>query len=192
MHKKRLLLLTLKLISTIAVISVFATTISACSVSDISNGKYNIISSESGMYLNVFANPGQAKNGTNISVSKPDGTNEQLFEIESLDNHKYLIWSCSTEDLQYCVDVYTPNNKASDVKNDTNVQIWENSKWDDEVNSKHWYFDKLGNGDFVIRSVLNKTLVLTAENSDHRANVVVQTYLDGNALQIWKLQKSKS
>ncbi|MBQ6164943.1 MAG: RICIN domain-containing protein [Clostridia bacterium] len=142
----------------------------------VAEGNYSIVNAGSGKYLNAFANPGTAKKNTDIRACNGDGTPEQKFRIQSAGENKYYIRSLSN-DNQFCVNA----SSGSTVNNGANVHLWEFN----DVASKLWYF-KLENGAYVIYNVMNPSLVLTAANYDHRANVCVSTYT-GSDLQRWQL-----
>lgn len=144
----------------------------------VSESNYNIINKASGKYLNAYANAGAAKSTTNICASNADNSAEQKFKIEGLGNNKYLIRSLSNSNL-FCVDIKTDSSNPS---SGTNVYLYSNT----DFASKHWYFEDVGGGYYVIRSVLNSNLVLSAVSYEARANVCVQTYT-GSDLQKWQL-----
>ena len=147
-------------------------------ITSIKEGIYSI-QNYSGKMLNVFANAGQATLGTNICASNDDGTNEQRFKIDSLGNNKFRMTSLSNS-KKYCVDIY---GSASNISNGNNVHVYNPSTTGTNI----WYFDDIGSGYYVIQSSINTNLVLTAVNSEHRANIIVQTYSSKNNLQKWKL-----
>lgn len=144
----------------------------------VSEGDYNIINKASGKYLNAYANAGAAKSTTNICASNADNSAEQKFKIEGLGSKKYLIRSLSNSNL-FCVDIKTDSSNPS---SGTNVYLYSNTAFA----SKHWYFEDVGGGYYVIRSVLNSNVVLAAVSYEARANVCVQTYT-GSDLQKWQL-----
>ncbi len=139
---------------------------------------YTIVNKQANTYLNCFAGDAKVAPKTNVCASNGDNSNEQKFKIQPIGDGKYLIRSLSNANL-YCVDVYTPSNVAEDG---ANVWMYHNT----EYASKHWYFEDVGDGYYIIRNALNINLVLTAESNEHRANVVVKSYT-GDELQKWKL-----
>ena len=139
---------------------------------------YSIVNKSAGTYLNAFASDGKVTVKTNVCASNGDSSNEQKFKLQSVGDGKYLIRSLSNANL-YCVDVYTPSNAVEDG---ANVWMYYNT----EFASKHWYFEDIGDGYYVIRNALNTNLVLTAVDNNHRANVIVKTYM-GYDNQKWKL-----
>ncbi len=139
---------------------------------------YSLTNKSAGTYLNCFAGDSKVAAQTNVCASNSDNSNEQKFKLQSIGDGKYLIRSLSNANL-YCVDVHTPANVAEDG---ANVWMYHNT----EYASKHWCFENVGDGYYVIRNALNTNLVLTAESNAHRANVVVKSYT-GNDLQKWKL-----
>lgn len=146
--------------------------------SSVGAGDYNIINKASGKYLNAFANAGAAKSTTNICASNADNSAEQKFKLEALGSNKYLIRSLSNSNL-YCVDIKTSSTNPG---SGTNVYLYSNTSFA----SKHWYFEDVGGGYYVIRSVLNSNLVLAAVSYEARANVCIQNYT-GSDLQKWQL-----
>lgn len=143
------------------------------------NKVYSIVNKSAGTYLNAFAKDGKVTVQTNVCASNGDNSNEQKFKLQSVGDSKYLIRSLSNANL-YCVDVYTPSNVAEDG---ANVWMYYNT----DFASKHWYFESVGDGYYIIRNALNTNLVLTAVDNNHRANVIVKTYM-GYDNQKWKLE----
>ena len=145
---------------------------------DIAVNSYTIVNRNTGLYLNAYANAGAANTSTKLTASYGDGTSEQKWQVESLGDNKYYIRSKSNSNL-YCINIYSPNNVVS---NGSYLHLYNANTYP----SKHWYFDSVGDGYYVIRNVQDRNLVIAPVSNAVRASIVAQTY-NGGTLQQWKL-----
>lgn len=128
---------------------------------------YRIIGKGSSKSLDVSG--AGTTEGTNIHIYTANNTNAQKFNItpveqntpEELETGKYVIKS----------NVY--ENKAVDVSgaskdNNTNVQVWSSNNTKAQV----WKPEHLGDGKYILRSMINPNLVLSASSS----NIISKKY----------------
>jgi hypothetical protein len=146
-------------------------------------GQYQIVNVESGKYLNAYTTQGNDYSGTRITASLPDGTAEQVFNIALVpgDTSRYLI-GYSASNNGRVVDIY-----GNTVKEGSRIQLWTNTAY----GSKHWYFDEVSSGVYVIRNAVNPSLVLTPTSDAYysvRSFVYAQKYTSKNPLQKWRLE----
>jgi hypothetical protein len=143
------------------------------------SGEYKIVNVSGGKYLNNF---GGDKNGGRITASNGDGSIEQNWAISVYEGDKHLIRSLQGSKTRV-VDVACSG--TADLDSGDITHMWSQTPLD----SKHWYFEPLGNNTYVIRNALNENLVLAVRTNEHRSDVIVQTYSGADA-QKWKLTAS--
>ena len=122
--------------------------------------------------------------GTNIQIYSSNNTAAQKFNItpttakeyETPENGKYIIKSNLYQDK--AIDVTGANRD-----NNTNIQLYSSNNTAAQV----WKLENLGEGEYVIRSMLNPNTVLTAASS----NVVLRKY-NGSDDQKWYFMNSNS
>jgi hypothetical protein len=143
-------------------------------------GAYQIINYGSGKYLNAYTTAGNDYSGTRITASSADGTPEQVFNLKLVPGwtHRYTI-GYSASNAGRVVDIY-----GNTVSVGARIQLWTNTSY----GSKHWYFDQVASGVYVIRNAVNRDLVLTAGDYSSRSFLTAQYYRSTNDLQKWRLQ----
>ncbi|MCL2859117.1 MAG: RICIN domain-containing protein [Oscillospiraceae bacterium] len=155
------------------------------------NGKiYNLYNKASGKCLNV--NLGSDANGTNVIQWTKDGSLEQRFKVESYSGGYRLRAICSSNGNGRVIDVYKVNGA---INSGYNVDIWSVP---DDI-AQIWTFEKSGDY-YIIRLKSKPTLVLASVGtangsgagnaSTSAGNVVVQTYVSGNANQLWSFRET--
>ena len=147
-----------------------------------SNGTYTIIGNGSKKVLDVSG--GHSNDGTNIQIYISNNTISQKFNItsttakeyETPDNGKYVIKSNLSQDK--AIDV-----AGGKKDNNTNTQLYSANNTASQI----WKLENTGEGEYLIRSMLNPKIVLTAESS----NVVTKKY-NGSDNQKWCFLKNNS
>ena len=146
-------------------------------------GECNIINISSGKYLNNF---GGNIDGGRVTASNGDGSTEQKWEVGAVGTTgaSHIIKSLRGSGT-HVLDIAC--SSAAELKPGTKTHMWSQTPFE----SKHWYFEYLGEGIYVIRSVLDDSLALAVSSNEHRSEVVVQTYI-GSDMQKWRLTKPGS
>lgn len=146
------------------------------------DGSYRFVGVGSNKSLDVSA--ASSKEGTNIQIYTSNNTNAQKFNIMPLADKEY-------EELaegNYVIKSNLYQDKAVDVSaavkdNNTNIQLWALNN----TNAQIWKLDNIGDGKYVIKSLLNPKTVMTASSS----NVVLKKY-DGSDSQMWYFYENSS
>ena len=132
-----------------------------------SDNTYRIIGVGSSKSLDV---KGAGSNeGTNIHIYSFNDTNAQKFSITPVEQNMYESPSAG----KYVINSKLYQNKAVDIKgaskdNNTNVQLWGSNNTKAQV----WELENTGEGKYVIRSMINPNIVLSASST----NVVSRKY----------------
>ena len=146
------------------------------------DGTFKIIGVGSQKVLDVRG--GSANIGTNIQIYTSNNTAAQKFNItpttakeyETPDNGKYVIKSNLYQDK--VIDI-TGGSKD----NNTNTQLYSSNGTAAQI----WKLENTGEGEYLIRSMLNPKIVLTGSSS----NIVTKKY-DGSDNQKWYFLKNSS
>lgn len=136
-----------------------------------SDDTYTIIGVGSSKSLDI-AGAGSTE-GTNIHIYSSNNTNAQKFNITSVEQNMYEM----PEKGRYIIKSNSDQNKAIDVTgaskdNNTNIQLWDLNS----TKAQAWKLDNIGDGKYVIRSMINPNLVLSATSS----NVVSKKYTNSD------------
>ena len=142
---------------------------------------YSIINVKSGKVLDVYN--GSSNDGTNIWTYNSNKSNAQKFKFTKTEAVKYQM---AYEEGRYIIKSAIDSSKVLDVygaykANGTNVQIYTSNS----TNAQNWNLEYIGDGAYVIRSLINPNLVLTADGT----NVVSSKYKNNN-YQKWYLDKN--
>ena len=132
-----------------------------------SDNTYRIIGVGSSKSLDVKG--GSSNEGTNIHIYSFNDTNAQKFNITPVEQNMYE----SPAAGKYVINSKLYQNKAVDIKaaskdNNTNVQLWSSNNTKAQV----WKLENIGEGKYVIRSMINPNIVLSASST----NVVSRKY----------------
>lgn len=151
----------------------------------IENGIYNIKNISSGLMMNVYA--GKNTDMTNVVTWEKDGTVDQKFYIEHVNNGKYIIYAvCSAKGNGYarCLDIYTG---AANIlpKSGDNIDIFtRNNTWND---AQYFYIEPMSDGSYVLECSSVGGLVITASDpTKNNGNICVSKYTGSNS-QKWML-----
>ena len=111
--------------------------------------------------------------GTNIHIYSNNGTKAQKFNITPVDQNMYEF----IEEGKYIIKNNGDQNKALDVTgaskdNNANIQTWDSN----DTKAQVWKLDNIGEGKYIIRSMINPNLVLSATSS----NVISKKYTDSD------------
>lgn len=145
------------------------------------DGTYSIINVKSQKVLDIYN--GSSNNGTNVWIYNSNKSNAQKFRFTktepsnymmAYDVGRYIIKSAVNESM--VLDVYGAN-KA----NGTNVQTYSLNN----SNAQNWKLEYIGDGAYVIKSLINPNLVLTGSGN----NVIVSKYIKKDYQQ-WYFEKN--
>ena len=144
-----------------------------------SDDTYRIIGIGSGKSLDI-ASAGSTE-GTNVNIYTSNNTNAQKFNIIPVDQSAPE----QIENVKYVIKSNAYQNKVIDVSgaykdNNTNVQLWDLNNTKAQV----WKPEHLGEGKYILKSMINPSLVLTASSS----NVISKKY-NGSDSQKWLLYR---
>ena len=144
-----------------------------------SDNTYRIIGVGSSKSLDVKG--AGSKEGTNIHIYTFNDTDAQKFNITPVEENMYE----SPAAGKYVINSKLYQNKAIDIKgaskdNNTNVQLWNSNNTKAQV----WKLENIGEGKYIIRSMVNPNIVLSASSS----NVVSRKY-NGSDDQKWYFYK---
>lgn len=146
------------------------------------DGTYRLVGVGSSKSLDISA--ASSKEGTNIQIYTSNNTNAQKFKITPIIDKEYEI----PDEGNYVIKSNLYQDKVVDVSaaakdNNTNVQLWAANN----TNAQVWKLDNIGEGKYVIKSLLNPNTVLSASAS----NVVLRKY-NGSDTQIWYFYENPS
>lgn len=145
-------------------------------VTEITNGWVYIVNKASKRALNLN------RKGNAIVYDKGDEWKpNQTFYLQLTKKGWYAVSPCS-ETLSAL------NAYANKPKNGTKVNIYKKNTSD---STQGWYFEHVEGG-WIIRNASNRSLVLAAKGTDNNAAVRIETYIEGNERQIWKIYTPKS
>ena len=127
---------------------------------------------------------GNSSDGTNIQIYTANSTNAQKFNITPVEQYIYEV----PEEGKYTIKSNLDQNKVVDISggskdNNTNIQLWETNNTKAQI----WKLDNTGDGKYVIRSMINPNLVITASSN----NVVSKKYNDSDD-QKWYFYKNNN
>ncbi len=139
---------------------------------------YKFLGLHSGRVLDVKG--GSSIVGTNIQIYDSNGSNAQKFKITQTDVSEY---TREYDDGQYSIK--HSNGKMLDISgackaNDTRVVLFQSN----ETKAQIWQIKYNGDGEYIIRSVINPKLVLTAKD-----NNIVSSRNVNNDYQKWFFDK---
>lgn len=144
---------------------------------------YTIINVKSGKVLDISG--GKSTEGTNILAYNRNSTNAQKFKFTKTEASNYTM---AYENGRYLIKSNVNNSMVLDISgakkaNGTNVQIYTSNS----SSAQNWRLEYIGDGAYVIRSLINPNLVLTASGN----NVVSSKYTKSN-LQKWYFDKNNN
>lgn len=128
---------------------------------------YTILGAGSFKSLDIAG--GSSNEGTNIQIYTPNATNAQKFNITPVEQYTYEV----PDEGKYIIKSNLDQGKAVDISgavkdNNTNIQLWEINNTKAQI----WKLDNIGDGKYVIRSMINPNIVLSAASN----NVVSKKY----------------
>lgn len=118
---------------------------------------YTIISRKKGIALDLAG--ANTNNGSNIQIYFFNKTKAQMFKLNKINEQE-------VEEGIYKITSSENKNMTLDVQNgsstpNTKVQLFNQNN----TNAQFWYFQKLENGNYLIRSALHSALYLSYENN---------------------------
>ena len=147
--------------------------------STVSYGKYNVINSGTGKYMNYAYGWKAGNSYYPMIVCDKDGSPEQTFNLKHLSGGKYRVTSGYDGGISMNVWAGT----ESDVKAGCDITGFSS----ENNNTQTFYFVPVGNGEFVIESGQDCGLVFGLVERNGYTHIVLETYNEGNKNQRWKL-----
>ncbi|MBQ2639512.1 MAG: RICIN domain-containing protein [Bacilli bacterium] len=144
---------------------------------------YRIINIASGKLLDISG--AKKDEGTNIQIYDSNETVAQKFEFTKTEISKYIR---AYDDGKYIIKSNIDNNKVLDIasaskNNNANVQVYASNS----TNAQVWKLEYIEDGIYIIRSLINPKLVLTANS-----NNAVSAKYTGSDTQKWYLDKNSN
>lgn len=143
---------------------------------------YNIANAAVGFYMTNRTDIALGK-GHPIDMSLNESLSVQRFTLKHIGKGQYTLAAGGEKDRFVNCTVSTPDL----VKAGVQISSWE--EYTD--GTQYFYFTWLGDDQYIIRSALNKELVIAPRSEDCGSNLELQKFDMTNMLQRWKLVECK-